>query len=94
MSEDPSNSIITRAAASGDVFDSVIARLADEYLQRLDRGESPDAEEYVARWPGDARILRQAFASLRLARGSSLPAATDRTNGEMEDARQLGEFRL
>lgn len=93
MNADASNSIITEAAASGDRFDSLVAHLADDYLRRLDRGESPDVEEYLARWPGDARILRQTFASLRLARLSSLPVAAMAPE-IAEGDRLLGDFKL
>ena len=45
--------------------ESLVSRLTDEFLDRLDRGERPEVEEYAARHPDLAAILRQV-----------LPAAT------------------
>jgi hypothetical protein len=46
--------------------DSLVARVADEYLERQKNGEKPDIEEYAARHPEAADLLRKVLASLEL----------------------------
>ena len=77
-----------------DAAESLIGELADEYVQRLERGERPDIEEYVARWPGDARVVRQVLASLKLVRLSSVAEMSDATLETADAAGRLGDFRL
>jgi hypothetical protein len=38
-------------------LESLVARVADEFLERQKRGERPDAEEYAARHPQAAPVL-------------------------------------
>jgi tetratricopeptide (TPR) repeat protein len=43
-----------------------IERMAEDYLERLRRGETPSIGEYVARHPDHAEVIRELFDALRL----------------------------
>jgi len=43
-----------------------VESLADEYLDRLRRGENPSVDEYAARFPDLARDIREFFPALKL----------------------------
>jgi len=49
-----------------DERESLLAQLAEEFTARLQRGESPDIEQYARRHPELAERIRQLFARLRL----------------------------
>jgi hypothetical protein len=51
-------------------MESLLGEVADEFTQRLNRGEQPDIEEYAARFPRIATLLRQVLPALQLLRGS------------------------
>jgi serine/threonine protein kinase/Tfp pilus assembly protein PilF len=76
-------------------LDSVVGEVADDFLRRLERGERPDPEEYVARHPEAADLIRNVLASLRL-----VDAAGGSNNAPMEErsdpfvTEPLGDFRL
>jgi serine/threonine protein kinase len=74
--------------------ESVLGRAADEWLERITRGEQPDVEEYAARFPAVASVIREVFPALHALRGAD-PLTSDR--GEVPSAAalgQLGDFRL
>src|SRR5437667_3471434 len=48
--------------------ESLMTVVADEFLERLNRGEQPDIEEYAARYPQIATFIRQMFPTLQLMR--------------------------
>jgi hypothetical protein len=76
-------------------LESVVARVADEFLARQKQGERPDVEEYAARYPHAAPVLRKVLASLQML-GLSGPA--DAAGLGMESGEPvtgtLGDFRL
>src|SRR5262245_46929031 len=76
-------------------LESLVGRLADEFLRRQEAGERPDVEEYVARYPQPAEGLRHVLASLRLLY-ASLPgvAAAGPSRAEADVPGTLGDFRL
>ena len=45
---------------------TLVARAADEYLERLAAGESPDVAEFVRRYPQVAGVLPQVLPALGL----------------------------
>src|SRR5262245_10384267 len=49
-----------------DSLDSLVARVADEFLERQKRGERPTVEEYADRHPQAAALLRKVLTSLEL----------------------------
>ena len=67
--------------------EALFGRLADEYFDRLERGDNPATEEYAGAHPAVAGMIREGFPLLRVLRHSS----------PVRDAllpEQLGEFRI
>src|SRR5262245_13449141 len=77
-------------------LESLIARVADDFVARQKRGERPEVEEYALRHPEAADLLRRVLAALELA-GPSLSgaggvvAAEDGVAGTLDDYRILRE---
>src|SRR5262249_35330423 len=82
------------APARADVsLESLVARVADEFLARRARGERPGVEEYAARHPQAAHLLRKVLASLEILGASASPGGA--TPGADRPAPgTLGDFRL
>jgi eukaryotic-like serine/threonine-protein kinase len=83
------------AALESLSVEALVGQIADEFTERLNRGERPEIEEYVRRHPEHATVLRQVLASLQMIRlstpasGAAPPASADgHTNG------CLGDFRI
>jgi serine/threonine protein kinase len=66
-----------------------IGQVADEFTQRLNRGERPDVEEYARRHPEIAGHLRDVLSALQLLRSPDLDMV-----GPAGPAGALGDFRL
>jgi serine/threonine protein kinase/Tfp pilus assembly protein PilF len=56
------------SAVEDEALQSLVAQAADEFLERLDRGENPKVDEYVDRDPRLAEVLPQVFPALRAMR--------------------------
>jgi hypothetical protein len=87
-----SNTLTPESAA----LESLMAEIADEYRQRLNRGEEPDIEEYIQRYTQLAGVLRQLLPALAIVRlpnsesaGAILPLACPEPA-----AGCLGDYRL
>jgi serine/threonine protein kinase len=78
-------------------LEALVGQVADEFLRRQAGGERPDIEEYAARHPEAADVLRKVLASLRLfdaSRPSGEPgtnAPGDAMTGTLGDSRLLRE---
>jgi hypothetical protein len=48
--------------------EALIGQVAEQFIDQIARGEQPNIEEYVGRYPAIASVLRQALASLQLIR--------------------------
>ena len=75
--------------------EELLGRAADEFTERLDRGEWPDIEEYAGRYPRLAALIREIFPTLVALRSpdvgdSGVPGWLDGPAG----ARVLGDFHL
>jgi serine/threonine protein kinase/Flp pilus assembly protein TadD len=79
------------AAPEDGALDSLVGQVADEFLHRQQQGENPDIEEYTARYPDAAPILRNVLASLRLIDQSAPPAAEEVVSGTLGDFHLLRE---
>jgi serine/threonine protein kinase/WD40 repeat protein len=51
--------------------DALVGQIADEFTQRLNQGEHPDAGEYVRRHPEIGGVLRDVLAALEMVRVAS-----------------------
>jgi tetratricopeptide (TPR) repeat protein len=56
-------------------LETLIGQVADEFLRRRQQGENPDVEEYAARHPNAAPLVRNVLASLQLFDGAAAPEA-------------------
>jgi WD40 repeat protein/serine/threonine protein kinase len=74
-------------------MESLVGQVADEFLRRQERGERPDVEEYAARYPQAAPVLRKVLAALELLEQSLAKSAAGTTN-ENPVTGTLGDFRL
>ncbi len=75
-------------------LESLVAEVADDFLDRRRRGERPDVEEYALRYPRFAAVLRQVLSSLELVELASAagPGRSDLVG--VEPPGVLGEFRI
>jgi serine/threonine protein kinase len=76
--------------------ESLVGRVADEFIDRLNHGEEPDIEAYAQRFPQIASILRQALPALQVVGSQSTHAgaACFPSVDEPIARRQLGDFRI
>ncbi|MCI0459219.1 MAG: tetratricopeptide repeat protein [Gemmataceae bacterium] len=76
-------------------LDALVGQVADEFIDRLDCGEQPNVEEYAARHPQAADVLRQVLTALQLLR---LPPGSNAADNLPEPASEplgcLGDFHL
>jgi eukaryotic-like serine/threonine-protein kinase len=83
------------SAVEDGTLESLIAQVADEFLSRLDRGERPDPEEYVQRYPQLAAVLPHVLPALKVMRSLSHavePAVPPVCQPPLSG--QIGDFRL
>jgi serine/threonine protein kinase len=76
-------------------LESLVAQVIDEFRERQKQGERPDVEEYAARYPQAAELLRKVLASWQLIALSEAGIATaaGAASGEHESG-ILGDFRI
>ena len=56
-------------ATTGELsVEALVGQVADEFMQRLNRGEQPDIDDYARRHPEIDSVLRQVLAALQLVR--------------------------
>ncbi len=72
-------------------LDSLVGQVADEFLQRQERGERPEVEEYAARYPEAAPVLRKVLGALDLLERS---LAGDAGTLDQPATGILGDFRI
>src|SRR6187402_3175845 len=74
-------------------LEALVARVADEFEERRARGERPDPEEYAARHPEAAAIIREVLAVFGL-----LGAPAGSTDARPESGPvgwgRLGDYRI
>ncbi len=75
-------------------LESLVAEVADEFVERLKAGEQPDVEGYVARHPDCPPILRNVLESLRLMRSLAIAHATRQGVTGDSGNECLGDFQL
>ncbi len=72
---------------------SLVAQAADEFLEQLSRGEAPDIDDFVRRYPQVGGVLPQVLPALQLLH--ALPPASPGLIGSAGEAFEaLGEFRI
>ena len=83
---------MTAVTSTSTSIASLVAQAADEFLDQLTRGETPDVADYARRYPQIASVLPQVLPAVRLihemAPGVTAPLAAPAPPD------RLGEFRL
>jgi serine/threonine protein kinase len=85
------------SAGKDPSLESLVAQLADEFGECLERGERPDVEAYARRCPQHATVIRQVLSSVRLIRLSDpdgLNEVVDPGPPEPAVAGLLGDYRI
>src|SRR5215471_1304578 len=85
------------------VAEALMGQVVDEFLERQERGERQELEEYARRYPQLAAVLRQMLPALGLLRGSGAscvalepqgPADDPASSAELTPEGPLGDYRL
>lgn len=81
--------------ANGLPRELLVSQAADEFLEKIERGETPDVEAYAERFSAVADVLRDVLPALRAMRDER-PAAALPEGDELRPAidGQLGDFRI
>jgi serine/threonine protein kinase len=74
-------------------LESLVAAVADEFLERQKRGERPDIDQYTRRYPAAAAVLRDVLTSLQVI-GAGSEAHGLATVAQDALAGCLGDFRI
>jgi len=74
--------------------DSLVGRVVDEFLNRQSQGQTPDIEEYAARYPQTAALLRNVLQSLQLIDRATQHAPIDERDACSVASRVLGDFHI
>jgi serine/threonine protein kinase len=81
--------------ASRDLsVESLLAEATDDFMDRLGRGERPQVEEYAARYPALAGVLRQVLPALQALRSLPPESAAGEPAAAGPRGGCLGDFRL
>jgi serine/threonine protein kinase/Tfp pilus assembly protein PilF len=77
-------------------LEALVGAVADEFTARLQRGETPSVEEYAARHPEIAAVLRQVLPALEaLGEGAEeSPSPGPEGDGDLPLSGTLGDFRI
>ena len=84
-----------QVTADAESIELLVGRVADEYVERLARDEPADVEEYAARHPQIADMLRRVLPALHVM-GTSCPtpAMGDASAPDVSTGRPLGDYRI
>jgi tetratricopeptide (TPR) repeat protein len=74
--------------------EALLGEIVDEFLERLGRGERPEAEEYAHRFPRLATMLRQMLPALQVLHTSMVDHPRTAGGTEIEPEGPLGDFRI
>ncbi|MFQ5807491.1 MAG: protein kinase, partial [Phycisphaerae bacterium] len=84
------------AYSAGVSHESLMGQIADEYMNRLNRGERVEIDEYVERYPQLATYIRQVFPAFRVMRvsASEMDSSGQATELEASTVGRLGDYRI
>ena len=91
----------TRSGSAWDTsqFEELITKVADQFMQRIENGEDPNIEEYVAQHPGAADLIRRTLTALKTMRSVDLWKVgliddSYDTCSTQQERFEIGDFRL
>jgi serine/threonine protein kinase len=71
---------------------SIVARVADEFVEQLSRGESPEISAYARRYPRVASVLSQVLPAVKMIH--ELDAAIDGPSASAAEIGMLDDYRI
>jgi serine/threonine protein kinase len=75
--------------------ESLVAEVADEYIERVERGEAVDIEEYASKYPDIADIVRKVLPALKLMKlSASGSSSSGHATGPEISGGLLGDYRI
>src|ERR1700687_2460026 len=76
--------------------EALVGQVADEFTERVQRGEQPDVEDYARRYPRIAGLLREALPALQAMAAPASGAAIRNAppDGQEPISGCLGDFRI
>ena len=80
--------------SASESLDSLVAEIADEFIERTQRGEAPSVEEYVERHPEISATLRQVLPAVRLMNQPALTSDSLRHVKQEDLSGTLGDYKL
>ncbi len=78
--------------AGSDRIDDLVGKVVEEYFQRSQRGERPQLDEFVERYPEIGDLLKTVIPALQAA--EQTPEASASGAVANEHHKQLGDFRI
>ena len=78
----------------GSSLETLMGRVADEFLREQSDGKCPKVEEYVSRYPQAAELLRQVLTSLQWLDNSLMAEQPDNDRSGSSESKVLGDFRI
>ena len=91
----PNQETIPDSPKTGQGDESAVARAMESYLARLERGEAPGVEEFVARHPAIADRLRTCLTTLQFVEQVSVPITSQESGGENPaHGLSLGDYQI
>jgi WD40 repeat protein/serine/threonine protein kinase len=76
-------------------LESLLAQVADQFLEQRKQGKNPDIEDYAARYPQAAELVRNVLASLQILDLSGIASSPDVGGAAATVAgSSLGDFRI
>jgi len=87
------------ASPDDDAAETLVAAVADEFTDRLERGEKPSVEEYASRYPDLADVFREVLPAIQLMQlsGSGMLSGSGASQVDgLDEAMtgRLGDFRI
>jgi hypothetical protein len=77
--------------------ESLVGQIAEEFIAARERGDNPDIDEFAARYPRIASVLRQVLPALDVLQSSAASASSPDVATDSASAAppgQLGDFRI
>jgi serine/threonine protein kinase len=75
-------------------LDELLGQVATEFFERLSRGETPDIDEYVRRYPAIAPMIRHALPALQVVNDSLMDSSIVVGPHDEKREKRLGDFRI
>ena len=87
--------MIRSKSQHAESVDTLLGEVANEFFDRIARGEKPQVEEYARKHPEIAHLIREVFPTIDLVKDSAEAVHISREEPlDPKGKRQLGDFRI